>query len=828
MIRLAWRMVWRELRAGELRLLFAALCVAVAAVTSVGFLGERIGKALEFQGRQMMGGDLVLASDRPIAPALFDEAARLGLRSAQTLVFPSMVMADGRAQLVEIKAVSAAYPLHGRLALAGNSASPARVESGAPAAGQVFVDERLQAALALSPGGSLTVGRLALAAGGTLLAEPDRSLNLFSVAPRLMMNLDDVAASGLIQFGARVRYRLLLAGEPAALATWQAKAATQIGRGQRLESIGDARPEIRTALDKAERYLGLATLLTVILSAVAVALAARRYLQRHLDACAILRCLGMTQYRLLRLHLLSFIGLALLALLVGGGLGFLLHFILVSYLGTLVDTALPLPGLRPLLEGGLVGSVLLFGFAFPPLLQLARVPTLRVLRRELGPPAPLALVGHLLGGLLMAMLIFRAAGDLRLGALALGGFAAALLLFWGVARIAVALAASLRRGTTFGWRHGLATLARHGAASTLKIVALGIGLTALLVLGVTRFELVDAWRKSLPPDTPNRFIINIQPAQRTAVEAWLQAAGITAELAPMVRARLVRVNERAISAADFPEDDRAQRLVEREFNLSWRSSLPPGNLLESGRWFAAGASGQGEASVESGLARTLGIRLGDTLVFSVAGVEKPLRVTSLRKLDWDSMRVNFFVVTPPGVLDDGVASYITSFHLPPGDPAFGSRLVAAFPNLTLIDIQAVLAQIETVTGQVVGAVQVVFLLTVLAGVVVLHAAFLSAVDERRHELAVLRALGAPRARLRQALWVELASIGGLAGLIAALAASALGQLLARQIFQLAPTFSLLTPLLVSLACAALTVIIGWLGLRRLIDAPPLAALRQGD
>ena len=824
MFGLAWRMLRRELRAGELRLLFVALCIAVAAVSAVGFLADRVGRALEMEARQMLGADLVVIADQPIDEEFAREAEARGLQTARTMIFPSMVFADGRAQLVEIKAVGAAYPLRGQLRLTGQIDGTDQAVDGGPAVGSVWGDARLFSQLALTPGATVGVGQLHLPASGVLTQEPDRSFNLFSVAPRLMMHIDDVPDSGLIQFGARVRYRLLLAGSDQALAGWRTWAESRLARGQRLEGIEDARPEVRNALDKAQRFLGLATLLTVILSAIAVALAARRYMQRHLDACAVLRCLGTTQGGLLRLHALSFLMMTLMATLIGVLIGFAAHFALVSAMSGLLGAQLPLPGSGPLLEGMLVAAVLLFGFAVPPLLQLARVPTLRVLRRELGPPAPLAVIGYLFGFLLLAVLIVRAAGDLRLGLLAVAGFVGALALFWGIAWLTVRVAGRLRGGAGFGWRQGLATLARHGAANTLKIVALGIGLMALLLLGVTRLELVDAWQKSVPADAPNRFVINIQPDQRQAVADWLAGEGIVAELAPMVRARLLSVNGRRISATDFPDDDRAQRLIEREFNLSWRAELPLGNELVSGRWFSGKA---GEASVEAGLAETLGIALGDRLVFSVAGVEKPVEVTSLRKLDWDSMRVNFFVLTPPGVLEDAPASYITSFHLAADKRPAAARLVEQFPNLTVIDIDAILAQIQSVVGQVVAAVQFVFLFTLAAGGVVLYAALLSAIDERRFEVAVMRALGARREQLRAALLVELAAVGALAGLIAALGAAAVGQLLARQVFQLDPAFSWTAPLVAGLLCALATTLLGWLGMRRLLSVPPLEALRQG-
>lgn len=829
MIRLAYRMLLRDLRSGELRLLFATLSVAVAAVMAVGFLGDRVGRALESEARQMLGADLVLQGDQALPPAFAAEARRQGLKTATTAVFPSMVLAGERAQMVEIKAVSSGYPLRGALALRLGNTSEDVPSKGGPQPGTAWGDAKLLAALALAPGQQIQVGQLKLPLSALLTREPDRSFNVFSMAPRLMMAVDDLPASGLIQFGARVRYSLLLAGSAEALAHWRAWAEPQLARGQRLEDIGNARPEIRGALDKAQRFLGLATLLTVILSAIGVAMATRRYMQRHLDACAVLRCLGSSQRQLLQMHGLVFLLLAGMALLLGGLLGWLAHYGLLAALAGLVASDLPSPGLRPLIDGVLVALVLLGGFALPPLLQLARVPTLRVLRRELGPTSRLTRAGYGLGLLMLGGLIYRAAGDLRLALLATLGFIGALAIFWLLARLSITLAGRARGASGMGWRHGLATLARHGGSNTLKITALGIGLMALLLLGVTRLELVQTWQNSLPADAPNRFVINIQPDQRTAVMQWLAGQGINAALSPMVRARLIRIGDEAVSPERYPDDDRAQRLVAREFNLSWRDNLPAGNQITAGQWFsvASVATQPNQASVEAGLAKTLGIRLGDTLTFAVAGLEKTLTVTSLRKLDWDSMRVNFFVLAPPGVLDDAPASDITSFHLPPAQQALARDLVATFPNLTVIDIDAVLGQLQSIVGQVVGAVQFVFLFTLVAGVMVLYAAFLSAIDERRYELAVLRALGARRAQLRRSLLVELACIGALAGVIAALGAAAVGQLLARQVFDLVPAFSWSTLIFSAGGAALLLALGGWLGMRQLLTAFPMTALRLG-
>lgn len=827
MWRLAWRMLGRELRSGELRLLFLALAIAVAAVTAVGFFAERVRLALEQEAQQLMGGDLVMIADHPWSPIVLQEATTRGLRIAETLSFPSMVMGAAQPQLVDVKAVSSSYPLRGKLSASTQINQAGHPVGSGPQPGSVWLDERLSAALQVEPGGKVGIGKKNLPVSAILTLEPDRGINFFALAPRLLMHLDDIPGSDLVQAGSRVTYRLLLAGEADAVQDFRRWLDGRLQRGERVEDASNARPEIRNALDRAQHFLGLATLLTVILSAVATALAARRYMQRHLDTCAVMRCFGVTQGGLLRLHATLFLGLACLSATLGCLIGFAAHFVLITWLSKLLTLQLPMPGWLPLGQGIAVALVLLFGFAFPPLLQLSKVPTLRVLRRELGAPQSSLLGAYFIGLLLLAGLILLVAGDLRLGAMAAAGFTLAALIFWGLARLAVSFAARVRRVGGFGWRQGVANLARHSTSSTLQIAALAIGLMAMLLLTETRGELLAAWQKAAPLNAPNRFVINIQPGQQQAMSKALADAGIDAELSPMIRGRLLRIGERNASAADYPDDDRAQRLIEREFNLSWRSVLPPGNRLSEGDWFKPEEAGQGLASVEEGLAKTLGIKLGDFLTFGIAGKETQVKVSSLRKLAWDSMRVNFFVLMPPGVIEDAPASYITSFYLPPEQAGIGRELVARFPNLTLIDVAQVLSQIQTVMEQVASAVQFVFLFTLGAGAVVLYSALMTAFDERRYELSVMRALGAQRLQLRQALLAELLVVGAIAGLIAALGATALGQLLARQVFQMDMPLNLWLPLIAAGMGAGLAISVGWLAISQLLRTPPLLALRAG-
>ncbi len=824
------RLLGRDARAGELRLLAAAIMIAIAALTAVGFFADRVRMALEREAHQLLGADLLLTADQPW-PASVSEAARArGLQVTTTAMFPSMVLHGGASQLTEIKAVSPGYPLRGRLRTAPALNAPDGEVTRTPGRGEIWADERLASALSLKVGDTLTVGQTRLQMAGVLTQEPDRGVNFFSVAPRLMMHEEDLADTRLIQVGSRVAYRVLVAGDNGDVAAFQRWLEPRLARGQKIEDARNARPEIRTVLERAQRFLGLSALLTVVLAAVAVALAARRYSQRHLDPCAVMRCLGATQGFLLRAYLWQFLLLGGLASLVGCLLGYAGHWALHAWLAQLLASPLPSPSLWPAVQGMAVGLLLLFGFAVPPLLQLRRVPTLRVLRRELGAPGGALLGGYALGLAALAAVMFWVAGDAVLGGWVVGGFVAALALFALLARLAVRLAAGLRGGAHaaagFGWRYGLANLERHALGSVVQIVALALGLMALLLLTATRGDLLDAWRRAIPPDAPNRFVINIQPEQVAAVGQRLAGAGIESEIVPMVRGRMTELNGRAVGVADY-EDDRAKRLIDREFNLSWRADLPYGNRVVQGHWFAPTELARGVASVEEGLAKTLGIQMGDKLKFTVAGEPVLVEVTSLRKLDWDSMRVNFFVLTPPVVLKDYPASYITSFHLPDTRREVVNALVREFPNLTVVDVAAIVRQLQSVLDQVAQAVQFIFLFTLAAGLAVLHAALGTAFAERRYELAVMRSLGARRDQLRRALLAEFAMVGALAGGIAALGAAVVGKVLAEKAFQFEVATSV-WPFPAAIAGGALLVMAaGWLSARRLLATSPLQVLRSG-
>ena len=834
--RLAARQMARDFRAGELRLLVVAVMLAVAALAAVGFFADRINAGLARDARQILGGDAIVASDQP-APALFAERARdLGLTTASTAVFPSMGRAPdangGASRLVTVKAFSDIYRLRGRLRVNAGAGTPDESIAAAPAPGTAWVDPPLLDALGLKVGDLLLLGDSSLRIAKTIVIEPDRGAGFLSFAPRVLMNEADLPATGLIQPASRVTYRLAVAAKSgngdAAVGRWvewaETQAKTGAHRGLRVESLANGRPEMRQTLDRAEKFLNLVALLAALLAAVAVGIASRDFANRHLDDCAMLRVLGLPQRTIALQYLIEFTLIGVLASMAGVALGFAVHHVFVWLLAGIVRAELPPPSVWPALFGIGVGFTLLMGFGLPPVLQLAKVPPVRVIRRDVGALKPASIAVLAAGAVGFTALLLAVSSDIKLGAIAVGGFAAAVALFALLSWIAVQV---LRRAVPEAraprWLV-LATrqIAARPAFAVLQVSALSVGLLALVLLVLLRTDLIDSWRQATPKDAPNRFVINVQPDQADAFKERLRASGVDRyDWFPMIRGRLIAINGQDVKPDAMP-DGRARRLVDREFNLSHSASLPPHNQISAGRW----AENEPRAlSVEDGLAQTLGLKLGDTLRFDMAGTVSEGRVTSLRKVDWSSMRVNFFVMFPTAQMVDAPVSYIAAFRAP-AQPGFDNGLARDFPNITSIDVSASIAQIQSVLDQVVRAVEFLFGFTLAAGLVVLFAAVTATREARAREFAVMRALGASGKLLAQVQRAELLGVGALAGVLASFAAVAVGWALAHYVFEFSWNASPIVPLLGAATGALLALGAGWWGLREVLRRPVVETLRQ--
>ena len=829
---LGWRTLLRDLRAGELRLLIVAVTLAVAALTAVGFFADRLKGGLQRDARQLLGGDAVIASDNP-APLTFIERARtLGLLQVQTLGFPTMARASdvqgGQTKLVALKVVEPGYPLRGNLRVSDAPGAPEGVTRDVPAAGQAWVEAPLLDALNLRMNDTVLLGDSALRITRIINNEPDRGAGFMNFAPRVMINQADVAATGLIQPASRLSYRMAVAGDEQAVQAFvdwsQAQILARTVRGLRVEALQGGRPELSSTLERAEKFLNLVALLAALLSAVAVALAARGFAASHLDDCAMLRVLGLPQRTIAAAYSLEFTLIGLLASAAGVGLGFAVHYGFVALLAGLVDTGLPAPSIWPVLFGMGMGLTLLLAFGLPPVLQLAQVPPLRVIRRDVGglKPASVTVLG--LGVIGFAALLMAASSDVKLGLIAVGGFAAATVLFAALSWVAVKLLRWLVNDTTAPTALVLATrqISARPAFAVVQVSSLAVGLLALVLLVLLRTDLINSWRQATPADAPNRFVINVMPDQADAFTKAIQDAGVRKfDWFPMIRGRLVAINGRDVSPDDYAEE-RARRLVDREFNLSHSARLPTQNVVVAGRWTS---EEPGAISVEEGIAKSLGLAIGDSLRFDVGGMQTETKITSLRKVDWGSMRANFFAMYPVDKLDNVPATYMTSFKAPP-TPGFDNALVRQFPNITAVDMTATIGQIQRVLDQVIGAVEFLFAFTLAAGLVVLFAAVTATREERARDFAIMRAVGARASLLRQVQRIELIGVGLLAGFLASMVASVVGWALARYVFEFNWVVSLWVPLLGALSGALLALAAGWWGLRDVLRRPVIETLRR--
>ncbi|MGH8206717.1 MAG: ABC transporter permease [Steroidobacteraceae bacterium] len=779
-LRLALRALRREWRSGELALLWLSLCIAVAALTAVGFLADRIGRAVTLQANAILAADLRIESVSPIPRDQQDQVRQLGLASARVTTMLSAIFHGNDNELADVRAVTAGYPLRGTLTVADRPFAAGSDTRAIPSPGQAWPDSRLAAALGVGIGGELDVGLRALRVTRILIARPDQSSTFVEFAPALLINEADLAGSGLIQPGSRINYALLVAGPAARLAAfrrWYRQHATD---SERLADVADASPQIGDASRRAGRFLALSSLVAVLLCAVAIALSARSYVGRHLDSVALMKTLGATRRTVLAVTLWQLLALALVASVLGAGAGWLTQLWLVRVLQGLLRGDLPPASAWPALMGFGIALAMLAGFALPSLLQLTRVPALRVLRRDMGPPAPGAWLAAAPVLLAVFGVVYGALGEIRLSVWFIAALAAAVLVL-GVGGVLLMRAASHVRGYAgTAWRYGVAHLARRRGYGITQIVAFGLGVMLLLALAILRADLVTGWRASLPADVPNYFFVNIPAQQRDRFQQLLQAQGARFErMLPMLRGRLVAINGEPVQSVRLPggAGGRGRGFAEREQNLTWTAQLGDDNHIVAGHWWTAADYGKPLVSLAVEYQRSMNLKLGDRLRFDIAGEDVTVRVASFRRVQWDSFRPNFFVEFPPGLLDGAAGTYMTSVYLSPTSAAM-SDLVHRFPGVSIFNVGDLLAQARAVIDKAVSAVQSVFLFTVLAGLTVLLAQVQATREERREETAIVRVLGARRSMIVASVVVEFALLGALAGVLGASGAAIGGAWLA--------------------------------------------------
>ncbi len=825
----AARNLRRDWRRGELLVLLVALAIAVAAATAVNLFNDRVRQAMTASGGDAIAADLRLELRAPLAPERRERIAQSGLRLADTAGFASVAIVNEQTALVAVKAVDANYPLRGNLRIERVDGSREDVTHGPPP-GQAWVQRRVLAELGISLGETLQLGDSQFQASALILLEPDRDTGFVGLAPRVMLNAGDIAATGLLQSGSRATYRLLLAGKPENIRAFRADFEPTLEVGETLENAGEARPALRAALDRADVFLDLAALVAVILAAIAIAMSAHQHALGRYDEIALIKTLGARRGFLLRALIWTLALLGISGTLVGVTIGTLVQAVLSQLIAGVMQLTLPPPSLSALLPGLATGIVILFGFAWPALAQARHAPAARVFQRALPLPPWRGRMVSAMAMLTVAGLVIWLSGDLELAIRVLGGGIIAAAVLWLAARGGIRLLAGLRsgksaskhRGPGVGVGLGLQAVLRRPRESALLAVGFGVGLSVLFLLVLVRGDLLAGWQQNLATDAPNRFVINIAPDQTEAVDNYLRDAGFgQPEIFPMVRARLVSLNNQPLNG----DEEEAAEFLQRELNLSWQWQMKPDNKLLSGRWWQPGDEGRGLVSVEASVAERLELELGDTLGFDVAGEEFFAQVTSIRSVDWASMTANFYMLFPPRFLNTYPATYITALRVVQGQEAALDGLVREFPNLSLLDIGVILQQLQDIAERVSRVVEFVFIFTLLAGVLVLFAAVQGSRAQRRNEAAVMRVLGARSRVLKTALLTEFLLLGGLAALLATGVAQALAIVIATQLLELEYT---MRPLLwlasISLATAAIGLV-GLLSVRDVLRQPAMASLR---
>jgi putative ABC transport system permease protein len=823
-LRLALRALKWDWRAGAFNILVLALIVAITAVTAVGFFSDRILRAMEEQAAELLAADLVIVSSAPIRPTLRENAIAAGLKTAVTVDFPSVVLVGEDTLLVHVKAVEPAYPLYGKLTIADEPDGVAIPAKGPPKSGEVWADARLLNRFGLEMGARIGLGERTFTLTHVLAYEPDRGGQLFRLAPRVLMSRDDLADTGLVSANSRVRYRLLVAGAAEHVASYCRWLQRQVLPTEKLQDIRDARPELRRILERAQKFLGLAALIAVMVAGAAMALTARHYTERQMDTSAIMRCLGAPQRLIVQIQVLRVFIMGFAASLVGGILGYLAQTVLANLVGGWFVETLPPPSWRPMLTGVVTGVLMLGGFTFAPLWRLRNVPPLRVLRRDLGAAPPSTWATLLFAFTAMGVLLYWQVGGERIGVRLLFGAATIIAVLWMLAKAALMLLNRLRLHVGLAWRHGAARLLRRKGSAALQIFTLAIGITALLVLGVERVDLLKLWQEGLADGTPNHFLINIQVDEKPdMVDLFNRHSIATSAFYPLVRGRLVAINKQPVKLSNY-DSPRAKHLIGREFNLTWTNNLQVDNKVVAGRWWGNEGDERSAYSVETGVADTLGIKLGDTLSYNVGGTEFSAAVTSLREIDWDSFNPNFFVIASPEILRNAPATLVTSFYLPPARKRVITELAQRFPSVTVIDIDAIMQQLKKLMNRAALAVEFVFLFTLMAGGLVMYAAIQSSQCERHQESALYRAMGASRKQVALSLLAEFVTIGVVAGVIAAFTATTAGYLLAEYVFEL--TYRPNPWLWIwGIAGGAMGVgVAGLIGTRRLLNQPPWRVL----
>ncbi|MFY0664768.1 MAG: hypothetical protein JXQ97_09080 [Natronospirillum sp.] len=820
---LTWRMFWRDFRAGELTLLIVSVVLAVTVVTSIGIFAERIRQTIFSEASSLLAADYALSGSRPIQEEWFVLAEERGLEQGQVLSFQSMLFGESSSQLGAVRAVTDNFPLRGVIEVSETPFGASTEIAAAPPPGEIWLTSRLFPLLNVAVGDYIGVGATELRVGAALIREPDSSTGVFNVQPRALMNLADLPATQAVQPGSRVTYRWLLAGDATELTELQEDIGDTIEPHYRWRSARRANENISGALDRAESFLLLAGSLAVVLAGVALAMSAQRYAGRHVETVALLKTLGYPPSRIIRLYGVGLLGLSVVGIAIGLALGEAIHRVIIVLLGDLLPDNLAQHGWQAYGLGALTGFVSLMGFAWPPFYRLRDVPPVRVIRSDVYQQPKL--LWQLWGTLGVLVIVYLYSGDAMLTlAMVVGGA----FCIWGASLFARGLLWVMRRfGSRFGrnWRLGLASLQRHSQQNGLQVVIFSIALMLLFTLTLIRTSLLSEWEQQLPEGAPNHFVYNVFAEDLPAVNDWLgEFAENESPAYPLTRGRLIEA--RGIDIDTLTENLADRSDFVRELNMTWSSEYGGDNEIVAGEWWQDYGQGELLVSVEERFATELGVQVGDRMVYSVGGLDIEATVASLRSLDWESFNPNFYMIFNQPLQDGAGATYLVSFFLSADNKVALNSLLRQVPTLSVIEVDALIEQIQGIIAQVTLAIEFILVLVLASGLLVLIAGIQSSLDTRFRESAVLRTMGASASLVRGTLWVEFGALGALAGLLGAAGTEAILFYLQGSVFGMETRWHPLLWLIAPLSGAALIGTVGVLSTSKVIRTPPMRVLRS--
>lgn len=827
-IKLALKFLLREWRSGELYILVTALIIAVAALSSISFYTDRVAHALNDQAIELLGGKLVVNSSTKFPTQFISQAQANHLNSTQIIYFPTVAVASQQLQLVDVKAVTSTYPLAGNLRTKNNINQPELINHGIPSIGTIWVDARLLSLLNVTVGSKITIGVHTFNIAQILTYEPDVESNVFTIAPRVLMNQADIEKTEVIQPGSRVTYSLLLTGDDNNLRNYKRWLILNLNSHQRILGLKEGRPQIQNTLQNAENFMHLAVVICVVLSGIAIGVTARRYAQRHAQSVALLRCLGLKQRQILNIYFIQFIILGIAGSAIGCVIGYFSQLFLAHIFSGWFNIHLPAVVLSSILIAIITGLCILLGFTLAPLMHLKTISPMRILSRELHPMQPSTLLTYAGAIAVVGGFLLLHTENWQFTLLLLYGIAFTVLVLYWVGYAFIHLTHFLTPGVGITWRYGITNLARRSNANIIQLIAFGLIIMTSLLLYLLRNDLIQTWQQQVPANAPNYFAINIEPDDVSAIQQLLsQKTMVTSGIYPMVRGRLITLNGKPIKQA-VPPEQISNNALNRELNLSWTMQLPSDNKIVQGSWWTTHEINQSLVSMEVNLANALAIKKGDVLGFQVGDKQLHATVYSLRSLRWDSFHPNFYMIFPPGVLDKLPATYITSFYLSPSQKPILTALVKQFPSITIIDIAQLLVQTKYIISSITKAIKYILIFTFIAGLAILYASLQVSLDERLHESAIMRALGASRKQLRMIFATEFIVLGLLAGLLGSICATLIAWLIAYRFLDIAYTVNYIYWFYSVIIGGCVIGIAGLWGVRSVIKQSPLIILRENQ